>query len=504
MAGIAALGAAVGGLAKGYMEGEKHRSDLEDAEARRGLMKLQAEEAGLKISKARREEDYEAGRQKIMEEALAAADQPAPVQPGIAANPVAASGEAPAQPAGLAGPGGTPGQPAAPAAPKVGAVPAQGGAPASANLARMESVIARLQDYDLKRGKIDPIQAMEGMKKFRMYQQEGVIDGMRYFEQTGDTNGAIERINATGRYKMPEGTTFTTKREEMVPGSGVMVNNVYAVSPDGKTSINYRDLLRSSLSPEKALSYESETGVKLAELALKKTAEENLNNYRTEHNRITAAHYANQDRLAEQQRLAYAEQTKDLKAAQAMKTRLQASDTAFDTILQSNGVSKEMTADKLSMLEPSQQQAYRAGLNASVAAHTLWKMNLGADGKEGISTTEAMQIVKNAAKIDINSLKRDEDGGYYMQLGKKRVAVPGIFAGEQPAPAPGAQPAAQQRPGVRGPQAAPAAPRPVDADGMPVPQAPTTLSRGYSTPDARGLLRTPQYGAGMQTFAPQD
>ena len=49
--GIAALGNAVGAATKGYMEGSRFRSEMEDAEARRGLIKLQSEEAGLKLGR---------------------------------------------------------------------------------------------------------------------------------------------------------------------------------------------------------------------------------------------------------------------------------------------------------------------------------------------------------------------------------------------------------------------------------------------------------------------
>lgn len=446
MAGIAVLGNAVGSFAEGYMKGEKHRSEMEDAEARRGLVKLQTEKADLELGEAKREKEYRDARAKMYEEFgsedAASAAAPAPRTAGIAtpqdvaANPVSAG--------------------AATAAPSAASDIRPGTVAPSPDLAKMEKIIARSQALDLKYGKISPMDALEGMKKFQMYQQEGVLDAMRYFQQSGDTAGTIQKINSTGRFQMPEGSTFEVKNEEIIPGSGMMAPNVYARSPDGKMSINYRDLLRSSLSPKDAMSMDNDVGYKLADLSLKKTAEQNLNDYRQKMAQNdadkTAAliqHYRNQDHLASQQKLALAEQMKDLRTAQAMKTRIEASDKALDSIMQQFGVSKELSGDKFDMLSDKQKDKIRGDISMSVAAHTLWKMNLSPDGKEGINTQEAIQLAKNAGKIKADDIMRDDDGSYFFKYGNKKVIVPALIGDQSPAPAPGAQPGAPAQPAAR-------------------------------------------------------
>lgn len=47
-----------------------------------------------------------------------------------------------------------------------------------------------------------------------------------------------------------------------------------------------------------------------------------------------------------------------------------------------------------------------------------------------------------------------------------------------------------------------AAPRRYDSDGNPIPADPSAVNMGYSTPDARGLLRTPSYRSSITQFNP--
>ena len=442
---IGAIGMAVNGLAKGYMEGERHRAEMDEREQTKQFRALQIEEAGLKLGDAKREREYRDQRQKIYDDEGTPQTAPAAPAGGIAAPgsaPVAAAptadepGAAPAPQGGIATPGAAP----APAAQDTNIRP--GSVPPSADLARMERIIAKQQQLDLKFGKIDPLQALEGMKKFKLYQEEGIMDGLRYFQQTGDTNGAITRINATGRQQMPQGTTFQVINEEVVPGSGVKVPNVYAISPDGSKSLNYRDLLRSSLSPKDALSLDNEVGVKLADLSIKREAEQNLASYRTQSIGIETKkldelvrHHKEVERSTEAQRLAAAAQLGDLRSAQAIKARMQASDQALDSIMQSLGVSKEVNAEKLSLLPNNDQQAYRNNLSKALTAHTIWKMNMDPKGNEGISTSDALQIVNKLPSLPASAIKTGEDNISYFEYGKKKVSVPNLSGGSAPAPA---------------------------------------------------------------------
>lgn len=64
------IAAAIGGFAEGAAKGIKLRSDLDDAEQRRGLMKIQAEGAQLQNAAARGQLDREEERKRLREESV--------------------------------------------------------------------------------------------------------------------------------------------------------------------------------------------------------------------------------------------------------------------------------------------------------------------------------------------------------------------------------------------------------------------------------------------------
>lgn len=438
--GIAALGNAVGAATKGYMEGSRFRSEMEDAEARRGLMKLQTEEAGLKLDAAKRDKAYMDERQKIFDEEAASGAAPAEAAPTDAAAPAAG---------GIAVPG---------AAPKAASAMSATGtsAPPTSDLARMEKLITRQQQLDMKYGKIDPVQALEGMKKFRLYQQEGIMDGLKYFEQTGDTEGAIARINATGQQKMPPGTSFMVKEEEAIPGSGVKVKNVYAVSPDGKASVNYRDLLRSSLSPKEALSLDTETGFKLAELAWKKDSDEKLRNIQEKQANATIAHYkAIEAQHAEQTRISL--KRLGLEQDKYRFDRIEAGLTkAYSQAMDMVGYVK-VSPEKMDMLTPEQRADMSKKLMQANVIDAVFQKNFNLKtGKPGVTVQQAAEAARFAA-ANRGSILTDDDGETYVNIGKEKIFVPAPpKPAAAPAPAPGApaQPAAAApapRPGVQAP-----------------------------------------------------
>lgn len=451
--GIAALGTAVGAATKGYMEGSRFRSEMEDADARRGLVKLQTEEAGLKLDEAKRQKAYLDERAKMYEdEAAGGAAAPAAT---VAANP-----SADGSPAGIAVPGAAP----APQAGATAPTDVRPGTVAPSNdLARMEKIIARQQQLDLKYGKIDPIQALEGMKKFKMYQQEGVIDGLRYFEQTGDTNGAIERINATGQQKMPAGTTFQVKEEEVIPGSGVKVKNVYAVSPDGKASVNYRDLLRSSLSPEKALSLDTETGVKLAELAWRKESDLKLREIQEKQLDATVAHYkVLESNQKEQTRISLERLGLDRDKYRFDKIEAGLS-KAYSQALDTVGYVK-VSPEKMDQLSDTQRQEMSRKLMQANVISSIFEKNFDLkNGKPGITVQEAAEAARFAA-TNRDKIQTDNYGATYVEIGKDKIYVPA-----PPKPA-AAQAPAQPQPGQPAPAAAPAPAAPAPRPGLQTPQ----------------------------------
>lgn len=461
--GLAGIGAAVGAASEGYMRGEKHRSEMEDAEARRGLVKLQTEEASLKLDEAKRDARYKAEREAAM-----ADDEPSPA-PATAANPTAA-----AAPAG--GAIAAPGEGAPAAAPAAG-IAAPGAKKTGGleydNLGKMQRLIQRTQAVDLKYGKIDPVQAVQMMKHFKTLQDEGVIDGMEYFRRTGDSEGAIAKINSTGAQKLEPGAKFSIEKREIAPG--VTVDNVVITSADGKHSFNQFDTMVGALSPKDALSYRTETGLKLADLALKKTSEDNLKAYRDgivnlknlEYNELVRHHQAVEKvNLARMQQIA--EERGDAAAARALKNREEASKMAFQTILQSYGVSKEMTEEKLMMLPKEKQAEYRSNILNAGTAHALWSMNLDPKNKEGVTPAEATQLARQIPSMPIEALKRDANGYAYIDYRGRSVYLP------LPPEIKREAPATPTQPGVRTPGGG------APVDGSPTQPAATQARPGVS------------------------
>jgi len=452
MVGIAALGAAFGGLSKGYMEGEKHRSEMEDADQRRELGRAQ-------LKQVKREESYQEELANLYKDGLASESQPtqtggiakpgdvqppapAPVVDGVG---VPASGEPMPKSTGAIA---APGQPSA--APKS----------AVSSIGAMQSAIERRQQLDLKYGKINEVQALQMMKNYKQLQQEGVIEGLNYYQQSGDRAGAIERINATGSMKLDPNAQFKIEEREVAPG--VKLPNVVVTSPDGAHSFNQYDALVGSLNPKDALNFKFETGYKIADLTLKKTAEENLNSYRQgtlSNQRLQFGELVRHHQALEKESTA---RLAALTGAKELEQRERASKTALTTILQSNGISKEMTADKLDMLPAAQQAAYRKKVDESMTAHAIWSMNLTPDNKEGITSAEALQIIRNAASIKQDQIKYDANGYGFIPYRGKEVYMPGLYKapaqdGAAPAPQSGVTPPGASSPPAAGPAAGPSA-----------------------------------------------
>ena len=475
MLGIAALGTAVGAAAKGYMEGEKHRSDMEDAEMRREL-------AGTQLRRAKREEEYEREVGDLYKD-FQKAQEPSQTTGGIATptgsaalNPELNKDTATSIPAG---PGTAVGGASGPAAvpTKMGITPPSGTAsssPSVGNLGSMQSIIERRQALDLRYGKINEVQALQMMKNYNQLQKEGVIEGFDYFQRTGDREGAIQRINATGAMKLDPNASFKIENKEIAPG--VNMPNVVVTSPDGQHSFNQYDAMAGALSPEKAFSLKHEVGFKLADLAIKKTAEENLNKYRmaTMNNQnLTYQELVRHNKEIEKES---AERLKAIIGAKELAQRESASKTAFSTILQGEGISKEMTLEKLDALPKKKQEEYRARVDRAQTAHALWDMNVSPDSKQLITPAEAVQIVRQLPTMKEDQVKYDKYGRGYITYGDKEVLLPGVMKQQE-----------QSQGGISTPaQSNPAA-------GPATPAAPAQGSGGIAQPPSRlNEAMTPQ------------
>lgn len=411
MAGIAA---GLGGLAAGLAQGIKVGSDLRDAEERRGLMAEQKKAAELANQKAQGELDYDKERKEAIEAAFAEPGRDPLTYPDRLAPTLRAAGET---------------------------VPEQAGQ-ASSGLGDL-GVLRRLNDamvkVDAKHGKLNIGQLLEGAKRFRELQSEGVLDAWQRVA-AGDHDGAVQLFNSTGKIRLPEGTRFETREEDDGFGAGRKIKNYYAISPDGR-QVNYRDMMRNTLSPEKLMEVDSSTGYRIADLAVKREAGQQLAAYREgvlKGNAAQLTEFTRHHKVLEDEsrarRILLAEQQGDLTRARVLQAEQRASDTARDQIFHSFGVSKEMTADKLSMLSPKEQEAYRASLLQATSAHTVWLMNMK-DGKPTVSIGDAQALVRNAGQIGIKDILTDPDGNSYVKFGNKNIVVPSVFGPKPSSPA---------------------------------------------------------------------
>jgi hypothetical protein len=209
---IAVLGNAVGAFTKGYVEGEKHFSDMEDAKQVRRLR-------GIQIDEAERKNKATQNTANIIKEYMPflTGDGPTPTAPAqpVTAAPTpavmenAAAGEAPAM--GLAGPGGAPSAPVEPTAtrgiavpgadvaPKPAAQPAEGQRRPMNRLEAMQEMFSRLNLNALESGQYNPKEAMElalGMgKKFTDARTDQALGAMNQWLITGDQASAESALS---------------------------------------------------------------------------------------------------------------------------------------------------------------------------------------------------------------------------------------------------------------------------------------------------------------------
>ena len=451
MLGIAALGTAVGAAAKGYMEGEKHRSDMEDAEMRREL-------AGTQLRKAKREEEYEREVSDLYKDVQKAQE---PAQTGGIATPAAPSTEQQALANDNSGAPPVSGTPvAAPA--KAGITPPGGAAAPSAsglgNLASMQGIIERRQALDLKYGKINEVQALQMMKNYNQLQKEGVIEGFDYFQRTGDREGAIQRINATGAMKLDPNAQFKIEQKEIAPG--FKMPNVVVTSPDGQHSFNQYDAMTGALSPKEAFSLKHDVGIKLATLSWQRESGERLYNLQKLQYEGQIAHWGTMQ--AEQKRQTQiALDRLGVEQSNRIMTKIDAGRKEANA---SVGF-VPLADDKLDALSNQQKAAYSQKMMAGQAVAATWEANIDLKtGNPGVTISEAKAATQFANKNP--SAVKTENGQWFVNMGDKKVFVP-IPPAELERQLQGSQPASGPGPAAAGPSTAANA-----APGISTPQAP--------------------------------
>lgn len=195
-----------------------------------------------------------------------------------------------------------------------------------------------------------------------------------------------------------------------------------------------------------------EVGFKLADLTLKQQAEENLKDYRTRMANARDKEVAGAIKYHEAQIKESGARLEALTDDKKAKLRAETSQKAFDNILTAEGVSKEMTMEKLEQLPKAKQAEYRQRLDRAFTAHAMWEMNTDAKGQATVSPSEAQTITRNLSKMPADSIKYDKFGKGYVKYGDKDVYIPGVSKmPEQEKPA--QQAAAAPQAGVKTPAA---------------------------------------------------
>ena len=477
MVGIAALGTAVGSFSKGYMEGEKHRSEMEDSEQRRALGKIQLDEAKRKAD-SRTEMDsiikeYEPFLSGKADSAPAAA--PAPSAGGIAApgqaalNPEVNPDSATSIPSGPStAVGGASGPDAVPTKAGIsapGAAPAPAAAPVNPWEKRQE-LYSRLNLAALKQASSpQELQAamqssLSMMKNFRDAQMDEKLAAMQDFMINRDPTRATQMLRQAG-VELKDGATWEVRQVPIIPGSKAMTDDVFITSPDGKNTTSMNTLLMHRMKPEDLFKSKIEVAKAINEAsyheAIIQNAKAGLANARTQTDIMK--------RSAD-----LADKKFNFEAVQTMNTKAQAQSDRLA------GVPRELTPKELIEMDPKDVDAYNAkraaNMGRSNAVMVTFGLNneMASDGKEllpvAIADKATMMAAQQARDPSKDYVKIDQTNGRsYVMVDNRKVWVMPLAKPQDPAkPAAPAQSSGVTPPGGAPAAAAPAAPaEPVQA-----------------------------------------
>lgn len=443
MLGIAGIGAAVGGFTKGYTEGEKLRSDLEDAELRREIGKTT-------LAKAQREEE---GHKRSMEivnkyknliggetpaDGSESSDVPAPSQPAGIANPAGSAALNPDLnpnaatniPAGPATAAGGPSGPAAVPTTAVAPAPSAGGiatpgASASAKQPKMTKWDALQKMYDelnmvgLTSGSIPLEKSLEmaiGMgKKFNDAKTDAAIGAMQSFNGTNQGE-VMQRLSDSG-INLPEGSKISFEKRETFPKSGMYFEDVVATSPDGSKSTSVSQLMRQRLDAKEWMNVNNDLGYKAAMLGWEREKGQMMYDLQKQQNAGQILHWK---AIEEQQRQATAATLERLEIEKAGKVMAKL-DAGRKEAASSVGFIP-LADDKLINLTDDQKKAYTQRMMAAQAVAGTWEANVDIKtGNPAITISEAKAATQFANKHP--EAVTHDGGSWFVQMGDKKVKV---------------------------------------------------------------------------------
>lgn len=462
------IGAAIGGLAQGFAQGVKLKSDMEDAEARRGLQ-------GLQMKAAQQQVD-------LGDEQAKARTEAAGIIKGYATG---------------------------------------------------DTQLGFVRNED---GSYDPNRPENINRNYDLQAQSAARVALAHGQ---NPTKAIAEVNELRKQGFQEGVNRASALYGMgdIAGGDAALKQVYPMFRDNRTflgseinpndpkqiTLRYRDdktgeeksvtapieklstqILPMAMNLTDAANYNLRTrelGLKEREVGQKDTEIANLQDWRKTQERISNRELDIKDFSAKSlasyhttMGQAALERTKTDKSMISLEKETRALNNQLGAVGTLLGLEKNFDPAKADKAEIAAHAEKLATANTA-----MYLINNGIkDGKLTIDSTQAIQLARAADNVPFKDIQKAGPGLFYAEIQGVKVPV-SISQAQYDALAKANSPAAPgSNPGVT----APGAGVKLDADGLPVPVAPSTLRQGIRTPDARTLLTTPKYGVTQGPFNP--
>lgn len=416
------IGAAIGGLVQGFAQGAKLKSDLEDAETRRGLMGLQAKQAQLAVDTG--------------EEQAAARKEAASFIKGYNAGDT-----------------------------NLGFIRNEDGS-YDPNLPQNIARNYELQEQSAQRVALahgqNPTKAIAEVRELRKNGfQEGVNQAAALYG-IGDLDAGDAVLKKV--YPMiRDGQTFLgSQAVENDPNKVALRYKVDKTGEEKTLVTNREDLAKRLLPMAMNITDAANYNLRTQELGLKKEEMENLQEWRKVQERLTGRELDIKDFSAKslasyhttmgQAALARANTEKDMvnlnKQTQALNNQL----GSITTLL---GIDKNFDPNKASAADIAEHKDKLATANTA-----MYLVNQGIDkGKLTIDATQAIQLAQAANSVPFSEIKRDGPGlfsttikGVKIPIGMTEAQYNTLAKANAPKTAPAAAPAAAQPgPGIKTP-----------------------------------------------------
>lgn len=462
---MAGIGAAVSGFAQGMGQGLKLNSDLQDAEARRGLMALQGKQAQQAVD--------------LGDEQAASRKEAATFIKGYATGDT-----------------------------NLGFVRNEDGS-YDPNLPQN---IAR--NYDLQEQSAQRVALAHGQNPTK------AIAEVRELRKQGFQEGVNQAAGLYSIGDLEAGDAVLKKVYPMLRDGKTFLGSQAVDGDPNKMALRYKDdktgeekqllttredlskrLLPMAMNITDAANYNlrsQELNYRGKEVDIKQQEVDNLQSWRKVQEKLTGRELDIKDFSAKSLD-AYHRQM-----GSAAMARIKTENGMLDLSRETQALNNQLTAvgtllgieKKFDPAEHSKEEIAEHKAKLAMANTAMYLVNNGIKGgKLTVDATQAIQLAQAAENVPFSDIKRDGPGMFSTTINGVKVPIgitesdyKKLSAANAPKAAPGAA-----RPGIR---------PTVDRDEIPVPGAPSQVRSGIAVPDARGLLTTPRYGVQPYDFNP--